>query len=65
MNGFKSRLAVRKSVSTRRKYSFATAARIAELKRISLKKTSESKVKWAVRAYNDWRQERLTNFNSM
>ena len=50
-------------MSTKHIYSFATAERIAELKRIRLKESSESKVNWAVTAYNDWRNERLYNFN--
>ena len=58
----KSRLATQKSVSTKRKFSFQTNTRIEELKRIKLKKQSEAKVKWAVNAYNDWRNEHLYNY---
>ena len=50
-------------MSRKCKYSFATSARIEELKQIRLKKTSESKVNWAVKAYRDWRHERLINYN--
>ena len=51
-----------KSVS-KRKFSFKSEARIAELQQIRLKKKTEAKVNWAVTAYNDWRNERLHNFN--
>ena len=52
------RLSTQKAVS-RRNFKFLTEERIAELKKIKLKKRSESKVKWAVNAFNDWRQARL------
>ena len=38
-------------------------ARIKELQQIQLKKSYESKCNWAVTAYNDWRAERLKNYN--
>ena len=50
-------------MSRKRKFSYATRDRIEELKQIRMKKTSESKVNWAVKAYRDWRQDRLYNFN--
>ena len=49
-------------MSTKRKFSFASSEHIDELKRIRLKTSTESKVNWAVKAYNDWRNERLYNF---
>ena len=48
---------------SKRKFKYSTETRIAELKQIRLKKKSESKVNWAVKAYNDWRNERFYNFN--
>ena len=47
---------------SRRKFSFKSEDRIAELQQIHLKKKTEAKVNWAVNAYNDWRNERLVNF---
>ena len=55
------RLATLKTVS-RCKFHFVTDAHIQHLKQIQLKKKTESKVKWAVRAYIDWRNDRLKNF---
>ena len=49
-------------MSTKRKFNFSTSARIEQLKQIQLKKKTEAKVKWAVSAYNDWRNNRLYNF---
>ena len=51
-----------KSVN-KRKFSFKSEARIAELQQIRLKKKTAAKVNWAVTAYNDCRNERLYNFN--
>ena len=62
IGGVKGRLATRKSVSTKRKFAFQSNNRIEELKKIKMKKQSEAKVKWAVNAYNDWRNERLFNY---
>ena len=58
----KSRLSTKKTVSTR-KFNFVSENRINILKQISLKKSTESKSRWAVKAYNDWRDERLKTFN--
>ena len=60
-NGLKRQLATSKSVS-KRKFAFTSSAQIEQLKRIRLKDTTESKVNWAVKAYNDWRNECLYNF---
>ena len=48
---------------SRRKFSFFSEDRIRKLQQIQLKKKSESKVNWAVTAYNKWRENRLYNFN--
>ena len=56
------RVGTAKTVSRKRKYSFASSTRIDQLKQIRLKDTTESKVNWAVTAYNDWRNERLFNY---
>ena len=61
-SGYKLGLGVAQTVS-RRKYNFATDDRIKKLKEIRLKKSSDSKCNWAVRAYNDWRDERLLSYN--
>ena len=61
-NGLKMRVGTAKTVSRKRKYSFASSTRIDQLKQIRLKDTTESKVNWAVTAYNDWRNERLFNY---
>ena len=50
-------------MSRKRKFSYTTSERIEELKKKKLKKNSESKIKWAVNAYNDWRNDRLENYN--
>ena len=49
-------------MSTKRNYHFVTDARIHHLKQISLKKKTLAKVNWAVKAYVDWRNERLYKF---
>ena len=43
----------------RRSFKFLTEERIAELRKIKMKKRSENKVKWAVNAYCEWRISRL------
>ena len=48
-----------KTVSNKRNFKFLTDAKIAELRKIKLKKKSENKVKWAVNAYSEWRIARL------
>ena len=60
--GFRNRLALSKTVS-RRKFDFSTEERIKELQQIQLKKSVEAKCKWALTAYNDWRNERLKSYN--
>ena len=47
---------------SKRKFNFATEDRIESLKRIKLKKNSETKIDWAVNAYIDWRNDRLERF---
>ena len=61
-HGAKSRFGPRQTVSMKRKFNFSSSARIEQLKRIQLKKKTEAKVNWAVRAYNEWRNNRLYNF---
>ena len=58
----KSRLSTKKTVSNRT-FQFLSETRIQQLKQIRLKKSTESKSKWAVKAYTDWRNERLRTFN--
>ena len=55
------KLGVRASVS-KRKFSFKTDAHIEKLRQIQLKKRTEKKMKWAVKAYQEWRNERLQTF---
>ena len=57
----KPRPAVSKAVS-KRKFSFIADVKIEDLKQIKLKKKTESKVNWAVTAYNEWRDERMRTF---
>ena len=49
------------TVSRKRSFKFLSDERIAELKRIKLKKRSEAKVKWAVNAFKEWCVARLEN----
>ena len=35
---------------------------VEELKKLKLKKRTEAKMNWGIRAYNDWREQRLVNF---
>ena len=58
----KSRLSLNKTVSNR-KFNFVSENRIKQLQAIRLKKSTESKCNWAVKAYIDWRAERLRTFN--
>ena len=55
------RPAIHKTVSMKRNFKFLTEERIAELKRIKLKKRTEAKVKWAINAYSEWREARLSS----
>ena len=57
------RTATRKTVSKPHAFNFSSKERIWKLMEIKLKKSTESKVDWAVTAYNDWRRERLNNYN--
>ena len=50
-------------MSRKQKYSFTTTECKEELKKIKLKKNSESKIKWAVNAYTDWCNQRLLTYN--
>ena len=50
----------RKAVS--RNFNFTSETRINDLMQIKLKKKTEAKVDWAVSAYNDWRDTRLSSF---
>ena len=59
---FKSKIATAKTVS-KRKFNFCSEDHILKLQQINLKKTTESKCKWAVTAYNDWCDARLETFN--
>ena len=45
------------------KFNFMSDARIQSLKTVTLKKRTESKMNWGVKAYNEWREERLLKFN--
>ena len=58
----KRRLTTRKTVSKQRKFNYVNEDRIKELMEVNIKKTSESKLNWAVTAYIDWREDRLKNF---
>ena len=53
----RAKLAVKKAVSRR------NFTRIEELKKIKLKKHTEAKMNWGVTSYNEWRDDRLYNFN--
>ena len=57
----RARLATSRTVS--RQFSLALEDRIKELQQIQLKPNTESKVNWAVTAYNEWRNYRLETFN--
>ena len=58
----RTKLAVKKAVS-RRNLIITSESRIEELKKIKLKKRTEAKMNWGVTAYNEWRDDRLYNFN--
>ena len=44
---------------SKRNFRFLSEECIADLKKMKLKKRSETKVKWAVNCFNEWRQARL------
>ena len=50
-----------KTVSTVRKFKKVTASKLTELKTKHLKKRTYNKMQWGVRAYNQWRNERLND----
>ena len=50
-------------VSRARKFNFMSDAKVQALKTVTMKKRSESKMNWGVKAYNEWREDRLYNFN--
>ena len=50
-------------MSRKRTYNFVSDAKINELKTVQMKKRSENKMNWGVKAFMDWREERLLNFN--
>ena len=51
------------TVSRQRKFNFVSDAKVEALKQVTMKKRSESKMNWAVKAYNEWHDTRLHNFN--
>ena len=53
-------MAVNKAVS--RKFHTVSKAKIEQLKKKTIKKRSLNKMMWGVRAYNAWRENRLTDF---
>ena len=55
-------LVARPQTVSKCKFNFTSDAHIEQLKLIKLKKKTESKVNWAVSAYNEWRNDRLENF---
>ena len=44
-----------------RKFNIASAKKVEDLKQIKLKKKTAAKVHWAVRAYNEWREVRISD----
>ena len=51
------------TVSKKRRFNFVSDARIEQLKIATMKKRSESKMNWGVKAFIDWHEEHLNNFN--
>ena len=49
------------AASVSRKYHTISESQIMKLKQETMKKRSETKMMWAVRAYNDWRSNRLSD----
>ena len=58
-NGTKLGLVTSQTVSRKRSFKTLTNAKLDLLKRRQLKQHTLAKVKWAVRAYNEWRAVRL------
>ena len=52
---------INKTVSTARKIRFLTSQKIRDLKQIKLKDHTGAKLNWAVNAYCDWRNVRLSH----
>ena len=52
-----------KIVSNARKFNYMSDAKIQQLKIASLKRRTEAKMNWGVKAFNEWREDRLRNFN--
>ena len=50
-------------MSTIRKFKTITANKLSQLKTKQLKKRTYNKMKWGVRTYNEWRNQRLINNN--
>ena len=50
-------------MSTAHKFNFMSDAKVEALKTVTMKKRSENKMNWGVKAYNDWREQRLYTFN--
>ena len=50
-----------KTVSTLHKFKSLSASKIVELKTRQLKKQTNNKMQWGVRAYNDWRTNKLSD----
>ena len=48
---------------SKQKFNFYSEDQILKLQKIQMKKTTESKCKWAVTAYNDWQDACLETFN--
>ena len=61
MGNVQPRLATGKAVS-RKPISITSDDKIEQLKKVNLKKRTEAKMNWGVKAYNEWRNERLENF---
>ena len=49
------------SKAVSRKFHSVSEAKISQLKQVQMKKRSEYKMMWAVRAYNEWRNNRLND----
>ena len=62
------RLALKRNINSRtvsnpRKFNFVSDARIAQLKNVTLKRCTEAKMNWGLKAFNEWRDQRLETFN--
>ena len=54
-------IAASKTVSKNRIFKSVTDAKLHDLRKTQLKKRTEAKMLWGVRAYNEWRSAKLTN----